>query len=62
MIWIGYILLVLINVFVAFLIKMSRKTTFWGRIVLLLPPLAIFYGIAFLSLTLFYFIKYYLKD
>jgi len=62
MIWIGYILLVLINVFVAFLIKMSRKTSFWGRIVLLLPPLAICYGIAFLSLTLFYFIKYYLKD
>lgn len=57
-----YILFILINVFVAFLIKMSRKTTFWVRVILLIPPISIIYGMGFLLLTLFYFIKYYLKD
>jgi hypothetical protein len=62
MIWIGCIGLVLLNVFIAFIIKMSRKTSFIGRVILLIPPVAVIYGLVFLLLALYYFIKYYLKD
>ena len=62
MIWIGYIGLVLLNVCIAFIIKMSRKTSYWGRVVLMIPPIAIIYGVATLLFTLFYLTKYYLKD
>jgi uncharacterized membrane protein len=62
MIWIGFIGLVLLNVFIAFIIKMSRKTSYWGRVVLMVPPIAIIYGVATLLLALFYLTKYYLKD
>lgn len=62
MIWIGYIVLILLNVFAAFVIKMSRKTSFIGRVLLLIPPVALIYGLVFLLLALYYFIKYYLKD
>lgn len=62
MIWIGCIVLVLLNVFAAFVIKMSRKTSFIGRVLLLIPPIAVIYGVATLLLALFYLTKYYLKD
>jgi hypothetical protein len=62
MIWIGCIGLVLLNVFAAFVIKMSRKTSFIGRVILLIPPIAVIYSVATMLLALFYFIKYYLKD
>lgn len=62
MIWIGYIVLILLNVFAAFVIKMSRKTSFIGRVLLLIPPVSLIYGLVFLLLALYYFIKYYLKD
>lgn len=62
MIWIGCIVLVLLNVFAAFVIKMSRKTSFIGRVILLIPPIAVIYSVATMLLALFYFIKYYLKD
>ena len=62
MIWIGCIGLVLLNVFAAFVIKMSRKTSFIGRVLLLIPPISVIYGLVFLLLALYYFIKYYLKD
>jgi hypothetical protein len=62
MIWISYIGLILLNVFVAFIIKMSRKTSYWGRVILLIPPIAIIYSIATILLALYYFIRYYLKD
>ena len=61
MILIGYIILVLANVFAAFVVKMSRKTSLMGRILLLIPPVALIYGLLFALLALFYFIKYYLK-
>jgi hypothetical protein len=61
MIWIG-IILILLNVFIAFVIKMSRKTSFIGRVILLIPPIAVIYSVATMLLALFYFIKYYLKD
>ena len=59
---IGIIFLIFLNVILAFLIKMSRKTTFWVRVILLIPPVAIIYCMVFGLLTFFYFIKYYLKD
>lgn len=62
MIWIGCIGLVLLNVFAAFVIKMSRKTSFIGRVILLIPPISVIYSVAMMLLALFYFIKYYLKD
>jgi hypothetical protein len=62
MIWIGCVGLVLLNVFAAFVIKMSRKTSFIGRVILLIPPIAVIYSVATMLLALFYFIKYYLKD
>jgi uncharacterized membrane protein len=61
MIWIG-IILILLNVFIAFVIKVSRKTSYWGRLVLMIPPIAIIYGVATLLFALFYLTKYYLKD
>jgi uncharacterized membrane protein len=61
MIWIG-IILILLNVFIAFVIKVSRKTSYWGRVVLMIPPISIIYGVATLLFALFYLTKYYLKD
>lgn len=61
MIWIG-ILLILSNAIIAFIIKMSRKTSYWGRVVLLIPPIAVIYFAATLLLALYYLTKYYLKD
>jgi hypothetical protein len=62
MILMGYVVLILLNVFLAFIIKMSRKTSFIGRAILLIPPIAVIYSVTTMLLALFYFIKYYLKD